>query len=240
MYFKLTFALASVCVSFFLTGCNSGSSADRKGAVLGNINKMKSVYVVNQTKINDARAILGTPNYETKLKNGDSLYVYTFKVNYPFEGLSSIGFINNMKEKPSALNKEQFKTLPSTSKVLTIESDNTGKIVKDYTFGLKYVSSLHIEDSNDTYCLTYLSDKELENNVNFSLLEIESIYSKEEAPTTYINALIKKLSAQFGEITTLEPVKKIETDGKDISKRPSILFNSFCNEITCNKKFDEF
>lgn len=240
MNFKLTLVLASVFSSVFLLGCNSGSSADRVGTVLGNINQMKSVYVVNQSNMDETRSVLGTPNYKTALQNGNSLYVYTFKVNYPFEGLSSFGFMNNMKEKPNATNKDKFKTLPSTSKILAIETDDKGLIKSDYTFGFKYIFSRHIEGSNDTYCLTELSPQELEKKVNFSQHEIESVYNGKDAATTYMDALKSKLSGHYGEIKSLDKVQTAENDGRDIKKRPSILFGTYCNEITCNKEFKEF
>lgn len=218
-----------------LTACSTGS-ADRYGTALGDITKLKGVYTLNTTSIDEVRKILGTPNY--KAKSGDkNIYVYTYKVNYPFEGLSGFNLIDLYSHNKNNVLNEEIEAVPSTSKILALSTDVKGVITDDYYFGYKYIYSKTAKDSNDSYCITALTDKEMTDFVNFSQHEIEAVADRDTQASTYKKLIEIQLNKHFGGITDLDNhVEVIKEDGAAVADRPSISKVTYCNVITCNKK----
>ena len=224
-----------ICFAVTLSAC-SHQNADREGQFLGDITTLGSVYTVSSTNISEVRKILGTPSYEAKTSDG-AVYVYSYRVNYPFEGYNpAFTFVNSMKHnKVNALNDE-IEAMAVTNKNLALKTDREGNIKKDYFFGYKYLFSRKAKGTaHNIYCVTELSADDLLSDVNFSRYVIEADSDKQSS-ADYSSMLTEKLSAFSGEKLSLNNNVTInKEDGELIAQHPKLLKNTFCNEITCNK-----
>ena len=220
-----------------LTACSTGS-ADRYGTALGDISKLQQIYTLKTSNISSVREVLGTPNYSAVTASGNDLYVYTYKVNYPFEGLSSFSWFNtSMHNKDNVLNDE-IEAVPTTTKILALLVDNNGVVTEDYRFGFKYIFSKKTTESNNSYCISDLTESEMTDYVNFSQYEIESVADKNTLASTFNDALKTRLEQHFGGLHNLNNhVSILKEDGTSVASRPKISKQTYCNEITCNKQF---
>ena len=228
---------AALVATLGLTACSTGS-ADRFGTALGDIKKLQQIYTLNSSDISSVREVLGTPNYSASTDSGKDLYVYTYKVNYPFEGLSSFSWFNtSMHNKDNVLNDE-IEAVPTTTKILALLVDNNGVVTEDYRFGFKYIFSKKTTESNNSYCISDLTESEMTDYVNFSQYEIESVADKNTLASTFDDALKTRLEQHFGGLHNLNNhVSILKEDGASVASRPKISKQTYCNEITCNKQF---
>lgn len=228
---------AALVATLGLTACSTGS-ADRFGTALGDIKKLQQIYTLNSSDISSVREVLGTPNYSASTDSGKDLYVYTYKVNYPFEGLSSFSWFNtSMHNKDNVLNDE-IEAVPTTTKILALLVDNNGVVTEDYRFGFKYIFSKKTTESNNSYCISDLTESEMTDYVNFSQYEIESVADKNTLASTFNDALKTRLEQHFGGLHNLNNhVSILKEDGASVASRPKISKQTYCNEITCNKQF---
>ena len=228
---------AALVATLGLTACSTGS-ADRFGTALGDIKKLQQIYTLNSSDISSVREVLGTPNYSASTDSGKDLYVYTYKVNYPFEGLSSFSWFNtSMHNKDNVLNDE-IEAVPTTTKILALLVDNNGVVTEDYRFGFKYIFSKKTTESNNSYCISDLTESEMTDYVNFSQYEIESVADKNTLASTFNDALKTRLEQHFGGLHNLnDHVSILKEDGASVASRPKISKQTYCNEITCNKQF---
>ena len=228
---------AALVATLGLTACSTGS-ADRFGTALGDIKKLQQIYTLNSSDISSVREVLGTPNYSASTDSGKDLYVYTYKVNYPFEGLSSFSWFNtSMHNKDNVLNDE-IEAVPTTTKILALLVDNNGVVTEDYRFGFKYIFSKKTTESNNSYCITDLTESEMTDYVNFPQYEIESVADKNTLASTFNDALKTRLEQHFGGLHNLNNhVSILKEDGASVASRPKISKQTYCNEITCNKQF---
>lgn len=235
---KKIFIVLSSVAALNIAACSTQipDSADRYGTALGDISKLKTVYTLNSSRIDEVREVLGTPNYTARTQTGKNLYIYTYKVDYPFEGLSNIEILNRVgHNKNNALNDE-IKAVATTSKIVAISTDDKGIATEDYFFGYKYIFSKTAKETNDSYCVTPLSEEEMIKKVNFSQYEIEAVADKTIEATNFIKLVKDKLESHFGKITEFnKDVKIYKEDGGLILSRPEITADTYCNKITCNK-----
>lgn len=228
--------LFSIFVALNNSACST-SSADRYGTALGDISKLKSVYTLNTTSINKVREVLGTPNFSAKSNAGQNIYVYTYKVDYPFEGLSSFNLVNLYTHNKNNVLNDEIEASPTTAKILALLVDNNGVVTDDYRFGFKYIFSKKAAESNNSYCITDLTDTEMTDYVNFSQYEIEAVADRNTKASTFKDAIKTRLEQHFGGIHNInDHVTVLKDDGASVTSRPKISKQTYCNEITCNKQ----
>ena len=224
-------------VSFLnLVSCSTGS-ADRYGTALGNIKDLQQIYSLNSSNISSVREVLGTPNFSAQTVAGKELYVYTYKVTYPFEGLSNFSLINAYSHNKDNVLNDEIESVPTTTKILALLTDDNGVVTEDYRFGFKYIYSKKASASNNSYCISDLTDSEMSDYVNFSQYEIEAVATGNSLSSTFKNAVKTRLEQHFGEVHNLnDHVAILKDDGRSIASRPRISKQTYCNEITCNKQ----
>lgn len=233
---KKIFMVLSALAALNITACSTGS-ADRYGTALGDISKLKATYTLNSTRIDEVRQILGTPNFSAKTNAGQDIYIYTYKVDYPFEGLSSLELVNLYSHNKNNVLNDEIEFVPTTSKIIALSTDEKGVITDDFIYGYKFIYSKTAKNTNNSYCVTALSEKEMANFVNFSQYEIESVADRDTQASTFSNLVKTGLNKHFGEVSELEEhVKTIKGDSSAVANRPVISKETYCNEITCNKQ----
>lgn len=226
----------SVISALSLAACTTGS-ADRFGTALGDIKKLQQIYTLNSSDISSVREVLGTPNYSASTDSGKELYVYTYKVTYPFEGLSLFSPINAFSHNKDNVLNDEIEASPTTAKILALLVDNNGVVTDDYRFGFKYIFSKKAAESNNSYCITDLTDTEMTDYVNFSQYEIEAVADRNTKASTFKDAIKTRLEQHFGGIHNInDHVTVLKEDGASVASRPKISKQTYCNEITCNKQ----
>lgn len=233
---RLGMALYAMAVALTITGC-AHPNADREGHLLGDIYALKSV-AANGTNISEVRKVLGTPSYVSKTADGD-VYVYSYKVNFPFEGYNpALAFVNEMRHNKANVLNDDIEAVAMTNKNIALKTDNSGIIKENYVFGYKYLYSRTAKGTAaNAYCVTELTDEDLKNGVNFSRYIIEADTDKQQKTSADFDLMLNdKLNKLLGEKLALNKNVTInKEDGEKIAAHPKLLINTYCNEITCNK-----
>ena len=236
MNLRIGMAISAIGLATVLTGC-AHPNADREGHLLGDINALKSV-AANGTNISEVRKVLGTPSYVSKTADGD-VYVYSYKVNFPFEGYNpALAFVNEMRHNKANVLNDAIQAVAMTNKNIALKTDNSGIIKENYVFGYKYLYSRTAKGTAaNAYCVTELTDEDLKNDVNFSRYVIETDTDKQQKTSADFDLMLNdKLNKLLGEKLALNKNVTInKEDGEKIAAHPKLLINTYCNEITCNK-----
>lgn len=236
MNLRIGMAISAIGLATVLTGC-AHPNADREGHLLGDINALKSV-AANGTNISEVRKVLGTPSYVSKTADGH-VYVYSYKVNFPFEGYSpALAFVNEMRHNKANVLNDDIQAVAMTNKNIALKTDNSGIIKENYVFGYKYLYSRTAKGTAaNAYCVTELTDEDLKNGVNFSRYIIEADTDKQQKTSADFDLMLNdKLNKLLGEKLALNKKVTInKEDGEKIAAHPKLLINTYCNEITCNK-----